>query len=236
MLNSHFHADFVRIRRASILRIRQGSAGTGGFCRFARLAIAAHQCGEPIRREEAERAAYRPVEIGWRWGPAWSTSWFRVSGTVPAAMAGRPVALRFSCGTEALLYDGAASRQGFDVNHETHLLFPDATGGEAVDLLIEAACNQPLGTTSFWWDSPDAHERWESPTPGRIERCELVVFDYVVWRLWQTYDFARHAPRGAAPGRAVHATAARGARRATRIIDDRRVGEPRRGSDGADRG
>ena len=67
------------------------------------LEAAVFQCPEPIGYAEAVQASYRPVEPGFGWGPAWSTAWFRLTGTVPAAFAGRTVALRFSSGTEALL-------------------------------------------------------------------------------------------------------------------------------------
>jgi alpha-mannosidase len=40
--------------------------------------------GEPVPFAAAAVADHVPVEIGHRWGPPWSTTWFRASGTVPA--------------------------------------------------------------------------------------------------------------------------------------------------------
>ena len=98
-----------------------------------RLSVAAFQCADPIPLAEAIAAAHMPVDVGWRWGPAWSTAWFHVTGTVPEAMAGRTVALRFSSGTEALLWDNGAPRRGFDCNRDALILFEPAAGGETID-------------------------------------------------------------------------------------------------------
>ena len=155
------------------------------------LEAAAYQCSDPIPYSAAVKLAYTPVPLGWRWGPVWSTAWFRLSGRVPAQMEGRPVVLRFSCGTEALLWDDGGPRQGFDPNHSAAMLYNAACGGERVELFVEAACNRPLGATFFWWDAPELRDRWRQPEPGRLDLCELAVYDPGMWRLWCMYEFAR---------------------------------------------
>ena len=40
--------------------------------------------GEPVPFAVARAAAYLPCNVGDRWGPAWGTSWFRVTGAVPS--------------------------------------------------------------------------------------------------------------------------------------------------------
>src|SRR6266540_4198924 len=40
--------------------------------------------GEPRAFADAVRQRYEPAQIGDRWGPAWGTSWFHVTGEVPA--------------------------------------------------------------------------------------------------------------------------------------------------------
>lgn len=51
--------------------------------------------GGPVPVGEALKAssdgAFEPFSVGTPWGPPWSTSWFRLEGTVPAAWAGRRV-------------------------------------------------------------------------------------------------------------------------------------------------
>jgi alpha-mannosidase len=155
------------------------------------LEASAYQCADPIPFSAAVAQTYQPVALGWRWGPVWSTAWFRLSGRVPVEMKGRSVVLRFSCGTEALLWDAGAPRQGFGPNHGTALLYGPAAGRERVELYVEAACNRPLGATFFWWDAPVLRERWQQPDPGRLNLCELAVYEPAFWRLWCTYEFAR---------------------------------------------
>ncbi|MBT8484055.1 MAG: alpha-mannosidase [Phycisphaerales bacterium] len=155
------------------------------------LPLAAFQCREPVPEAVARDADYRPVPLGWTWGPAWSTCWFRVTGRIPDDVGGHPVALRFCCGTEALLWRDGVPHQGFDHNRELASLHAPAAGGERFDLLIEAACNHGLGTSTFWWDTPDSQSRWRSTTPGRVTACALVSPDDVVEQLWIAYDTAR---------------------------------------------
>jgi len=190
------------------------------------------QSGEPIPYAEAAGAfeggggRFEPVEIGWRWGPAWSTAWFRVQGAVPTDWAGRTVALRFSCGTEALLWQDGAPVQGFDQNRDRYILPADlraAPSAGALDLLIEAACNRPLGATTFWWDSPDEQSRWKSDRPGCLERCELALFDETVWRLWTAYEFARELLPLLPPDEPGAHALGTALARATNAIDDRDV-------------
>ena len=40
--------------------------------------------GEPVPFEKARNQSYAPARVGDRWGPAWGTSWFHVTGSVPA--------------------------------------------------------------------------------------------------------------------------------------------------------
>ncbi len=139
-------------------------------------------------RKPVFRRKYRAVEIGTRWGPVWSTAWFRLEGRVPAAMRGQPVSLRFSSGTEATLWRDGAPVQGFDPYRDQALIIPKAKGGERIELFVEAACNLPLGISTFWWDHPELETRWKEANPGRIEAAELLVVDDHAWRFVQTWD------------------------------------------------
>lgn len=163
----------------------------GAFPQSHPLAVSVWQTADHVRPEHAVAQAFEPVPVGWRWGPVWSTAWFRVAGSVPASMAGKRVALRFSSGTEALLWKGGVPDQGFDPYRDLALLWEAAPAGAPVEALIEAACNQPLGISTFWWDHPELHARWKEERPGRLERAELVEVDEDVWRFAQAFDLAR---------------------------------------------
>ncbi len=154
------------------------------------LETAVFQCTDRIPYEQAVGSEFRPVQTGFRFGPKWSTAWFRVRGLVPEAMAGQTVVLRFSSGTEAMLYHKGVPVQGFDVNRDAAVLFGSARGGETVDAMVEAACNHPFGVSAFEWDGVETSLRWGSADPGLLSRCELATFDEPAWRLHRTLIFA----------------------------------------------
>ncbi len=191
------------------------------------LRVEAAQFPSAVSMDTAMAANFQPVQTGWVWGPAWSTCWFRVSGEIPRSLASRSVALRFSSGTEATLWFDGSPRQGFDRNRDAHMLDSSMRAGEPLRCHIEAACNHPFGTSTFWWDPAADRERWDSPTPGRLERCELAVFDPTVWRLHRLFEFTRQLVAELAKNQAMdspraHELAA-ALTRAYQLVSDRNV-------------
>ena len=165
------------------------------------LDIGVFQTDERQAYDAATRARYRRVELGWRWGPAWSTAWFRLRGKASdeqrallAKGAARQeqdapyLAMAFSSGTEALLWRDAAPCRGFDDNRDLFRLEGAPAG--SLTFLIEAACNMPLGVSTFWWDGPEVQKRWREAAPGRLERAELVVRDPAAERAVADYRAA----------------------------------------------
>src|SRR4051794_8385902 len=61
---------------------------------------AAHLPGEPVPSEEALGLDYAPFAVGAPWGRAWSTTWFRFTGSVPRRMQGARVELLIDLGFE----------------------------------------------------------------------------------------------------------------------------------------
>lgn len=147
----------------------------------------------PLPPAQAARRRFRSVAPGWTWGPKWSTCWFRLRGRVPASFRGAEVALRFSSGTEALLWAQRGNEhvpvRGFDVNRDSLVILPNARGGEPADFLIEAACNHPFGVTGFEWDDPEVHARWNGPDPGRLVLAELAVYERTTDELSRQFAF-----------------------------------------------
>ena len=168
------------------------------------MAASCWRTPERVSLAQAQKSAFQPVSSGWRWGPVWSTAWFKLRGTMPLGE-GTP-ALRFSSGTEALLYvpDGR-SWHGLDMYRDLARL-PASCEGD-IELFVEAACNRPLGATLFWWDPPEDHARWSEDTPGRFEHAELVRVHEPTWKLAVAVDFARRLllalPRGSAEAQRV---------------------------------
>lgn len=115
------------------------------------LDVAVHHVhGEPIPAREALGRPYRPVAAGARWGGMWDTSWFRLSGRVPASWAGGEVAALVHLGgddtvgftAEGQIWSpGGVPLQGLHHDHREYVLSPSAAGGERVEVYVEAAAN-----------------------------------------------------------------------------------------------
>lgn len=169
-----------------------------------------HVPGEPVPVAAALAADHGPAQVGDRWGPAWSTSWFKVSGRIPQEWAGLPVeaVLDLGFGTtdpgfsaEGLVYrpDGTAVKALNPRN--THVpVTASAAGGERVTYHIEAAANPvvmhsgpeqltfyptALGDRAAWL--ADGGEGDRDPL-YRLRRMDLAVFDAGVFELVQDLD------------------------------------------------
>jgi alpha-mannosidase len=147
--------------------------------------------GEPVPFEEAAGAEYTPFAVGGRFGAPWSTTWFRLRGSVPGEWAGRAVdaVVEFSAGplpgfsAEALVYRDGSPLQGLHREHRRIPVGRPAVGGEPVDLVVEAAANPDL-VMSF------------APTPMGdpatapatelyvLTRAEIAPFNEEVWHLF----------------------------------------------------
>jgi len=110
--------------------------------------------GEPIPAAEGLALAFEPYRLGTSWGAAWGTTWFRLTGTVPAEWAGRRVEAVIDLGfdtnmtgfqCEGLVYlaDGTPVKS-LNPRNQWVLITERATGGETVELFIEAASNPVL--------------------------------------------------------------------------------------------
>ncbi|MCC7388695.1 MAG: alpha-mannosidase [Phycisphaerales bacterium] len=195
----------------------------------APLSAEVFQSDDPVPPARAPGLPYAPAAIGFRWGPKWSTAWFRLTGTVPASHAGNTTVLRFDTGVEAQLWRPVAGAvtpvQGFDVNRDSAVVLPRAGGAERLELFVEAACNPPFGVGHFPWDPPDAVRRWNDEKPARLDRAELAVFDERLWRLAVRYRFAALLLRELPPESPRAQQLIAGLRQTTNAIDDTHVAE-----------
>jgi alpha-mannosidase len=110
--------------------------------------------GEPITPAEGLALTFEPYEVGTPWGAAWGTTWFRLSGTVPVAWAGRRVEAVIDLGfdknmpgfqCEGLVYlaDGTPVKS-INPRNQWVLIAEAAVGGETVEFFVEAASNPVL--------------------------------------------------------------------------------------------
>ena len=101
--------------------------------------------GEPIAPELASTLTFSPFQLGTAWGGAWSTAWFKAEGRIPDEFDAQHVVARVDLGYrgqpgfggEAIVFDGAAPRQGLNPKHNTVEISPSAEAGAPVALLVE---------------------------------------------------------------------------------------------------
>ncbi|MCH2132888.1 MAG: glycosyl hydrolase-related protein [Phycisphaerales bacterium] len=155
------------------------------------LAIRAWQTTDRPGPGQLDLDAFTSVDVGWRWGPPWSTAWFHLVTTVPEAFDGCRAAIQFSSGTEATFWHEGVPFHGLDANRDLVRLPDVVRSGDVLEFLVEAACTLPLGASTFWWDAPEVQARWREERPGRVESASLVVLDEAAWRLHEAWDVAR---------------------------------------------
>nr|WP_216094065.1 glycoside hydrolase family 38 C-terminal domain-containing protein [Jiangella alba] len=142
---------------------------------------------------------YVPVEVGERWGPPWGTSWFHVTGEVPAAAVGRRVELVLDLGWEdrfpGFQAEGLAYRPDGTVVkglHPRNVWLPvgdPVSGGERIDLYVEAAANPRLEGDSPFAVTPLGEKSTAGSEPlYRVNRADVAVFEQDVWELWQDLE------------------------------------------------
>ena len=140
-----------------------------------------HVRGEPIGVGEARNREYVPFAVGEQWGGTWDTTWFRMRAEIPPEWEGSEVAALIDLGgadmvgftAEGLVWDGNQPRQGLHLKHREYVVAQPATGGESIDLLIEAAANPipPWGTSPWPLLMPDV----DGPPIYGLGRAELAI-------------------------------------------------------------
>jgi len=157
----------------------------------APLDISAHFVrGEPIDSAEAYARDFEPFSLGQAWGGAWSTAWFRFAGTVPSDWSGEHVEARIGLGYngmvgfggEGLLWAGDNPVQGINPRHDSVTIASPATGGEPVELYLEAAANPYVPWGGIEW--PLLLPDYEGAPLYRLLRAELAVKDCELEAAW----------------------------------------------------
>ena len=131
---------------------------------------------ERITREDAQELDYRPARLGERFGPLWSTHWFRGAATVPDEWGDGRVDLVWDSASEATLWLEGFPAQGLNRHHRDAVLVERAAGGERVEFEVELACNDLFG---------------EQHAPYELHLCELGRFDADAWRLALDFEILR---------------------------------------------
>jgi alpha-mannosidase len=112
--------------------------------------------GEPVPFDVARAAAYEPCRVGERWGAAWGTSWFRLTGTVPPGIgvAEAVVDLGFTRAQPGFQAEGLVHERdgrivkGLNPRNDWIPVSTGSTSREDVEWYVEAAAN-PAVLTGF---------------------------------------------------------------------------------------
>ncbi|WP_166980434.1 alpha-mannosidase [Paramicrobacterium fandaimingii] len=159
------------------------------------LTVGAHTLpGEPIAVADGLALDFAPFEVGTSWGPAWGTTWFRLTGEVPDAWSARRVEARIDLGfditmtgfqCEALVYraDGTPVKS-INPRNQWVPISDAAAGGEPIELYLEAASNPVLLDDHPFLPTQQGDIETSSPEPlYRTRRMELAVFEPEVFEL-----------------------------------------------------
>ncbi len=151
-----------------------------------------------ITYSEAMRGVYRPATVGEKFGPLWSTHWFKVGIHIPDEWCGQEVHLLWDSSSEACIYQDGTATQGLtgrsnswqsDAIRREYLLTKSAKGSERIDLQVEIACNNLFGVEG----EPAAIEQ-----VGILRQAEIAVFDRDAWDLYWDFkviaDMAEYLP------------------------------------------
>ena len=146
------------------------------------VSIEAHHVGgEPIAFDEAVARPRVPFVVGDAWGPAWDTTWFHITGEVPAEWAGSEVVLVVHLGygggtgfgAEALVWQDGEPSQGISPNHDEVVVASPALGGETFELWLEAAANPRVDARA---DPPPLHLADPGGPPRLLlQACHLAI-------------------------------------------------------------
>lgn len=206
--------DDVHLTEGRVSRVLKERLWPAVHTTAAPVSVEWHELpGEPIAPAEGLTLAYEKVEVGTDWGPAWGTTWFRITGTVPAEWAGRRVELvcdlgfdvnmpGFQC--EGLVYtpDGEPVKS-LNPRNQWVLVASEAVGGEEVELFLEAAANPVLLDYHPFLPTQEGDIQTSSPKKlYTTRRIELAVFEKDVFELcldWRRSTSCRSScPRGRA--------------------------------------
>ncbi|MBS1717269.1 MAG: alpha-mannosidase [Armatimonadetes bacterium] len=155
--------------------------------------------GKACTYEEALKGSWKPVEKGFRYGPAYETFWFRVTGSVPAEWKGLDVAIRPEVGGERTWYKDGVPYQGIDGEHELVRWNP----ASKISMVLEVISRNPQARVHGKEPPRDA-------LTETMNGAEIVLVRRGLEQLWYDFDFASNLLDQLDPKDPGHATILRG--------------------------
>ncbi len=135
--------------------------------------------------EALKTATFRPAKVGEKFGPPWSTHWFKVEIEVPKAWRGKEAHLLWDSVSEGLIYvDGKPVQALTDTDWSGRPLRPEWRLPKAATKLtvyIEMAVNNLFGF-------PEMGNVQEAYFIGMLRQAEIGLFDRDAWDLLWDYS------------------------------------------------
>ena len=125
---------------------------------------------EPTAFDDRLSLDYKPISEGDPWGEKWESAWFHLEGDVPKDWSGKTIAANLDFSGEGLVYDhegqlmqGITNASIWDPNFARARvpLIDSSTGGEHLELWVEAAANSLFGVftdTCLLYTSPSPRD------------------------------------------------------------------------------
>ncbi|OMJ19367.1 Alpha-mannosidase [Smittium culicis] len=155
------------------------------------------------RFEDAIKNEFAPASVGQKFGPSWSTHWFKVCVYIPDSFIGRKVYFQFDPDCEALVYneDGTTIQGltgGSNARRVEHLLTDKASKDQVFNFYIETSCNGLFGVGDGLIGPPNPNRNFELKKASiGVKRQEAWNFLYDMTTI---VDMAHHigadTPRG----------------------------------------
>lgn len=148
-----------------------------------------HAPGEPVPYDEAAQQRYEPFAVGAAWGRPWGTTWFRLSGEVPAEWVGDTLEAVIDLGwgmrgpgfqAEGLVWWDGEPLQGVHPRR-TAVPLPQAATGP-LTFLVEAAANPAMPASFRPSHLGDPHTAGDALL-YRVSTADLALRDDDVYHL-----------------------------------------------------
>ncbi len=149
-------------------------------------------CGQPVSFDKRLDGEYQFIAEGTKWGEAWESAWFRLSGEVPEEWKGCKISAHLDFSGEGLVFNssgeilqGITNGSVFD-NEFSRDIVPvreACDGGEEIELWVETAANGLFGVYTHADPDPDVPNRY-GHFDASVNSIKLCVFDESLWHLW----------------------------------------------------
>lgn len=157
----------------------------------------------------ATTGPWQRVEKGYRYGPAYRTVWFRLSGLVPKECKGKELGIVAELGGERTVWRDNSPWRGMDEPHnvmpfsnnpsQATSFLKAAKGGEVVDVYIQAYTGNPQVRVH-------GREPEREVLVAEVKDAALVVIDRELSDLYYDCDFANNLLGGLSQDDPAHAT------------------------------